>query len=122
MRVRRRKACVVQVVDREEPDFAAFLAGEMVWREAPVAELVCPFSTAPIPLTPPAMAVLGRIAGGSWTDAAALEMPAEEIQALVDAGVLVGEGTPLDAADERLDRLGWHPFAAAYHAATRWSG
>ena len=113
---------MVQVVDREEPDFAAFLSGRMEWHEAPVAELICPFSAAPIPLAPAAMAVLGRLAGGAWTDAAALGLPADDVRAWIDAGVLVGEGTPLDAADERLDQLGWHPFAAAYHAATRWSG
>ena len=38
MRVRRRKSCVVQVVDRLEPDIASFLTGGMHWNETPVAE------------------------------------------------------------------------------------
>lgn len=117
MRVRRRKACVVQVVDRYEPDFAALLAGSMVWREATAAELICPFSSQPIAVPLDALPLLGRLSASEWA-----EIPAEQVSTLVDARILIAEGSELDAADERLDRLGWHPFAAAYHAATRWSG
>lgn len=117
MRVRRRRACVVQVVDREEPDFAAFLAGEMAWRETTVAELVCPFSTEPIALPPDVLPLLATLSASGWT-----EVPDESVSRWIEARILIAEGSALDAADERLDRLGWHPFAAAYHAATRWSG
>jgi putative peptide maturation dehydrogenase len=126
MRIRRRRACVVQVSDRSEPDVARLLAGEMIWVESTVAELICPFSPRPIALEPDAVALLSQVSGDAYVAAEDLAARTgaslERIALLVEAGVLVGEGSALDADDARLDRLGWHPFAAAYHAATRWSG
>jgi len=91
MRIRRRRACVVQVSDRSEPDLARLLAGEMSWVESTVAELICPFSPRPIALEPDAVALLSQVSGDAY-------VAAEELAART--------GASLERIAERAPRCG----------------
>lgn len=122
MRVRRRRVCVLEVADRDAVDFAALLGGEVVTRREAEATLICPLGGDRIALAPAELTWLATLTT-DWCEVAQADR--EMAAALVARGAVIGDGaesSALAAADARLDAIGWHGVAAAYQAATRWSG
>lgn len=131
MRVRRRRPCLIEIGDTLMPDFHALLRGEMRLDAAPRIELLCPVTAQRIALSADEVGLLAVLTAHDWHDvgvlAAAGPLDAAAIVALAARGALISDAdTPqadlLRDGEARLEAIGWHPLAAAYHAMTRWSG
>lgn len=86
-----------------------------------------PHLPAPVEVDPDAVGPLGETSPHDWVDAAALRHRhgAAVIQALLEAGLLLGDETAHEAcreADERARGDYWHAAAALAHMSSRWEG
>lgn len=111
----RRQPLYIEIRDQQVPDVDALLRGEVALRLLSRSDVLCPASGQRIAVTPEELAAL---ADASRPLTAGLE------QTLVAKGLRIGAAgaNEAQAIAEAQVGLGWHPLAAAYHAATRWSG
>jgi len=116
MRVRRRSICYFQLEDRLLPDFAQFLRGEIVLTTQTSLELLCPLTGERLRVDARDIELMTQVPSDEWREADA------ELAALAERGVLVAEGSALDAAENRVRETGWHGLAALYHAFSQWRG
>ncbi len=130
MRIRKRRPCLIELDDRLTPDFDALLRGIARLDAEPTAALLCPVHGRRIALDHEDLAWLARLSAQDWHELDALaddDAARARLTSLVDRGALLcdaasGPGAELRAAEERLAASGWHPLAASFQAATRWSG
>ena len=69
-------------------------------------------------------AALGRVSASQWTESEVLAatVAREDIESLLAKGLLIAEGSELDARDQRVRDTGWRQISAAMHYASRWQG
>lgn len=85
---------------------------------------LAPHLPAPVRICADAMACLGRLSPGAWTETHADALAEAPLATLVAAGLVLVRGQQSEAAarDARLRTTYWHPLAAVMHAFSRWQG
>lgn len=71
--------------------------------------------------------LLGALSPSEWVEASRTDATVEEVEALIDCGLVLHDGVEGTAAehqcrDLRLRAAYWHPLGAILHAFTRWEG
>lgn len=129
MKLRRRRSCFIQIRDLSSPDLTALLRGALDLRSTRLAELLCPLEDRRIAVTAIELAITATLPGDCWLTLQEAQEASgasiEELEALVEKGILIGDHAAhrdLEAGEQRLFALGWHELAAVYHRHTRWSG
>ncbi len=129
MKVRRRFGSVVEISERRLPDLKSLLRGAAGLAVRVEATATCVVSGAQAEVSASEFSVLSRVSRSEWIDAEALcraaDVDMDLILSMVDKRLLLSDQAEckgLVEADAQLEARGWLPMAAAYHAATRWSG
>ena len=131
MRIRRRAHCLLEIGDELLPDFGALLRGTVRIAAITRIFLLCPVSGERLQLSLPEATFVAGLDGESWHEVDALAtrgpLDAAAITGLAARGILLSDGANPQARslrehEVRLQSVGWHPLAAAYHAQSVWRG
>ena len=122
MRVRRCAALILEPRERLEFDLA-LLSGEDAGVRTVIEQVaIAPHLATEVVLGAEESAVLASLSPSRWSEFEALSQvhPRETLEALSGKGLLIAEGSALDARDQRVRDTHWRGVSAAMHYASRW--
>ena len=122
MRVRRCAALILEPRERLEFDLA-LLSGEDAGVRTVIEHVaIAPHLAVEVVLDAEESAVLASLSPSRWTgfDALARVHSRETLEALSGKGLLIAEGSALEARDQRVRDAHWRGVSAAMHYASRW--
>lgn len=124
MRIRR--CAVVMIEPRERIDFELrLLAGGGTGMRSTIEWIIrAPHVDGEMVLPTAEATLLGEVSPTLWTTPVELATRANAavVDALLEKGLLVGEGSEAHARDMKLREIHWRPAAAVMHYASRWNG
>ena len=124
MRLRRCTIVMFELRERMEFGLGLLSLGESGLRTVVEWVAVTPHLVSEVAITTTELLVLGAVTPSRWTDRTTLleNHSAEVLDALVDKGLLVAEGSRIEARDEVVRAAHWRGAPAVAHYSSRWSG
>lgn len=124
--MRMRRCAVLMIEPRERIDFdLRQLAGGGTGMRSTIEWIArVPHLDGEFAVSAAEAALLGEMSPTLWRTTAELSTAgnAAVLDALLDKGLLVGEGSDADERDRKLREIHWRPAAAVMHYASRWNG
>jgi putative peptide maturation dehydrogenase len=124
MRVRRCAVLILEPRERLEFDLALLSGGDAGVRTVIDQIAVAPHLAAEVVLATGESAVLASLSPSCWTeiDTLSLVHSRDTLEALVEKGLLIHEGSAVEARDQLVRDAHWRGTSAAMHYASRWQG